>query len=688
MSKTTFFVLLFLAFILGCGALATSCATGVYLFQAIQDRSADIGRIDLLPEVTITYEEWSQTSSATATPTTPTATPFPSPTPEPNATPVQHPSTEALIRSVEVPPNDPIDLAARLRPELGKVPRIVQTEAPNYQEGDVISFWVSNSDTDRNWRIKAELVVKGKHVYMWRELGANVKEKDLRKAAAFFDEHIYPTDREFFGSEWSPGIDGDPRLHVLHARGLGDTIAGYFSSADEIPRAIHPYSNEKEMFYINIDNNKPGSAFYNGTLAHEFQHMIHWYQDKNESTWLNEGASELAMELNNLRRSSSYSPDSAFADNPDIQLNTWPDSDESYAHYGNAYLFISYFLSRFGEDATKALIASDKNGMESVEETLTQIGAGVTATDFFADWVVANWLDDTTLGDGRWGYPDYLVDRMTPVAEFDSLPASYSDTVHQYAADYYTFPADSETITITFAGDPQTRLAATDAHSGRWAWWSNRVDESDTRLTFPVDLTGVNAATLRFFTWYDIEELWDYAYIEVSADGGNTWTILETDRTTRDNPNGNAYGPGYTGKSQGDTAEWVEEQVDLSPFAGQNILVRFEYVTDAAVTQPGMFIDDVSIPEIGYYQDFENGPGDWQSEGWLLTNNTLQEHWLVQVIERKKGKELTVHRMEVGPDGRGTLQLTNVDDRYDLVLIISAYAPVTVEKASYQFDIR
>ena len=687
MSKNLLLLLIFLILILSCCAMSTACGTSIYIFRAIQNA----GAVDTDFQVDI---DWDATlepawTPDTPTPSGPTATPFPSPTPVPGATPVSHLTTEELIRSVDVPPNDPIDLAARLLPQLGIVPRVVNATPPEYKEGDVITFWVSNSDNDKNWQIDAELVVKGEHVYMWREKGAKVKKKDLRKAAEFFDKQIYPTDREFFGSEWSPGIDNDPRLHVLHARDLGGTIAGYFSSADEIPRVIHPYSNEKEMFYINIDNNEPGSDFYNGTLAHEFQHMIHWYQDKNEESWMNEGASELAMQLNGLRRTSLFSPDSAFAENPDLQLNTWPDSDESYAHYGNAYLFMSYFLSRFGEDATKALVANDKNGMEAVDEVLREFGTGMTAEDFFADWVIANWLDDPNVANGRWDYPDYTVDRMRPVAEFDSLPVSYSDTVHQYAADYYTISVDgSNSVTITFSGDTHTRLAATDAHSGQWAWWSNRVDESDTRLTLPIDLTQTDKAILHYFTWYDIEELWDYAYVEVSEDGGKTWTIMATDRTTWENPNGNAYGPGYTGKSMGQVAGWVEEQVDLSDYAGKTILLRFEYVTDAAVTQPGMFIDDVSIPEIGYFQDFEQGPGRWQSEGWLLTNNILEERWLVQVIEQHGHGDVTIHRMDIGPDGHGELHLTGLDDSYHLVLAVSALAPVTVEEGAYQFEIR
>jgi len=464
-------------------------------------------------------------------------------------------------------------------------------------------------------------------------------------------------------------------------------VAGYFSAADESSHLINPFSNEKEMFYINIDNTFPGEEFYNGVLAHEFQHMIHWYQDLNETTWMNEGAAELAMQLNGLERSDdSFKPDEEFAENPDLQLNTWPDSEESYAHYGNAYLFMTYFLSRFGEQATQALIANQANSVESVDEVVQSLGLGLTGDNVFADWVVANWLDDPSQSDGRWGYPDYDPSSMVTTEDHWDLPAQGEGQVHQYAVDYIAIEAEDD-VTIEFEGTTTTQLAPTEAYSGDWAWWSHRVDTSDTRLTLPADLTDVDEATLRFRTWYDIEELWDYVYVEVSTDGGDTWTLLESDRTTRENPNGNAYGPGYTGPSGVAKPHWVLEELDLNAYAGQPVQIRFEYVTDLAVTQPGMFIDDVEIPEIGYFEDFENGPGEWQAEGWLLTDNILNQQWIVQVIETREGGSVVVHRVPVGPDGQGQLQLVGVDGGEDLVLAISALAPVTVEKASYHYQV-
>jgi len=684
MSRNNLVYVILALIIACCTFLVVSSSVAVFVWGNMRDRTVSQSEHPLVP---VPLDSPTPRPIRRLTPTAPPPTGTP---PAPIATVSARPNTDALIESVIVPVNDPRDLVMRLKPEVGEPPLVVNDVPPNYEEGDRLQFWVGNLDTDENFQIEAELVVKSKHLYMWVEVGAKVDERDLRRAAAFFDDQIYPTDRAFFGSEWSPGIDNDPRLHVLHATGIGSSVAGYFSSADEISSLINPYSNEKEMFYINLDNNKPGSRFYNGTLAHEFQHMIHWYEDKNESTWLNEGASELATQLNGVARSDNYvRPDQVFASDPDLQLNAWPDPDEgdSYPHYGNSYLFLNYFLSRFGEEATKALVADPENGMKSVDDVLSELKLGLTADDLFADWVVANWLDDPTLDNGRWGYPDFDPDSMAVADRYSRLPARGEGEVHQYAADYISIDASGD-VSIAFAGDVTNRLAATDAYSGDWAWWSHRVDESDTRLTLPVDLSDVDSATLKFRTWYDLESLWDYAYIEISTNGGKTWTLLETDRTTRENPQGNAYGPGYTGLSGENSARWVQEKVDISDFAGQPVLLRWEYVTDAAVTHPGMFIDDVEIPEINFFDDMEGGEGAWQSEGWILTNNVLQQRWLVQAIGRHSDGSVFVERVPVGADGTGVLQLQDVSDREPLILAISALAPVTVETARYQFEVR
>jgi immune inhibitor A len=198
-------------------------------------------------------------------------------------------------------------------------------------------------------------------------------------------------------------------------------------------------------------------------------------------------------------------------------------------------------------------------------------------------------------------------------------------------------------------------------------------------LTHTFDLSGVTQARLTYWTWYHIENLWDYGYVMVSTDDGATWTPLASSRTTTDDPHGNAYGPGYTGESDG----WVQEAVDLTPYAGRKIQVRFEYITDDAVTQPGLIIDDVSIPEIGYADDFESGPGDWTSEGWLLMDNVLTQDFSVQVVQTANRAQPVTSWIGRGDDPRGELEITVGGDYGDAVLVVSGLAPVTTEPARY-----
>ncbi len=79
-------------------------------------------------------------------------------------------------------------------------------------------------DTNEQFDLTACLRYKNDAVYMWVEDGVKVDETDLKAAADLFAEKTYPTNRNFFGLSVNPGVDNDPRLHILHARNLGDTV--------------------------------------------------------------------------------------------------------------------------------------------------------------------------------------------------------------------------------------------------------------------------------------------------------------------------------------------------------------------------------------------------------------------------------------------------------------------------------
>jgi immune inhibitor A len=586
------------------------------------------------------------------------------------------------LETTVVPVRDLHDLAVRLR---GVPPDTLRTinplGSPDYPVGTRRLFHASNADTDEQFDIYAVLEYKTEHVYMWVEEGVPFDRDSLVAAADLFEEHTYVTDRAFFGSEWTPGVDNDPHLSVLHARGLGFSVAGYYSSSNEFVSAVREDSNEMEMFFINVDAVTINDEFYNGVLAHEFQHMIHWCQDRNEDTWLNEGFSELASYLNGFDAGGF---DWEFAAEPDRQLNAWAEEPGAAGpDYGAAYLFTAYFLDRFGPEFTQALVAHPKNSFVSVDAVLEEMNTGLTHVDVFGDWVVANLLDDPAIADGRYGYADIdpAAFRAGITYSEGDYPVSKSATVHQYGTDYIELRGE-QPLVFGFVGSTRVRLVNAAAHSGRYVWWSNRGDDSDMTFTRAFDLSHVSEATLEFWAWYDIEADWDYAYVEVSADGGRTWKILTTPSGTGANLNGNSFGWAYTGKSGG----WIHEQVDLSTLAGQEVLIRFEYITDDAISNPGFAVDDIAIPEIGYLSDFEADGGGWEPAGFVRHANVLPQRWLVQLI--LFGPETTVQRLELNEKqtGEWIIPLSGATDR--AVIAISGLAPVTTEVASYSYEVR
>lgn len=166
------------------------------------------------------------------------------------------------------------------------------------------------------------------------------------------------------------------------------------------------------------------------------------------------------------------------------------------------------------------------------------------------------------------------------------------------------------------------------AYSGVYMWYSGRGMNRDYVMSndFPVPASG---ATLSFMTWYDIQTHRDYGFVSVSTDGGSTWTALEGNITTYDDPYGkNSEGCGVTGKSSG----WVLATFDLAPYANNNIKLRFRYVTDGTVTFPGWAIDNIAIPEVGFFDDVEYGPGDWTHNGWHVVDRFLAARAQAQKI--------------------------------------------------------
>ncbi len=593
--------------------------------------------------------------------------------------------TMELLQNTIVPPNDARELACRLQ-GLCDVPEVMATSAAPRLIGETSSFWVSNLDTISNTEVTATLQYSTPHVYFWVQDGVDFDKGEMKALVDDFENNIYPTNREFFGSEWSPGIDGDEHIYILYSRGLGSNIAGYFSSSDSVHPLVQEYSNGHEMFLFNADNTALGNDFTYGVLAHEFQHMIHWKQDGNETSWLNEGSSELAAFLN------GYDPggfDFVYISDPDLQLNDWPnDQNSTTPHYGAGFLFMTYFLDRFGEDATKLLVKDPANGLDSVEDVLREIsatdpgtGAPISADDFFMDWAVTNFVLDKSVGDGRYVYNNYPGAHRASATEtiFSCPQAPVTRDVRQYGVDYIAIECEGD-HTISFTGSTATGLLPANPSSGRYAFWSNKGDESNMTLTREFDFSSMSAPIeLSFRTWYDIETDWDYVYVEVSENGEN-WEILTTPSGTGTDPSGNSYGWGYTGKTNG----WIEEKIDLSDYAGKKIFVRFEYLTDAAVNGEGLLLDDVKVDAAGYSSDFEADDGGWQAEGFVRVQNVLPQTFGLALI---KTSDSSVTMIPLNEDQTAEIPIS-LKAGEKAYLVVSGTTRFTREPGTYQFEIR
>ncbi len=621
---------------------------------------------------------------------TPAARVTPNPTP---ASSTDWPSLHA-VENAPVPQRDLYALTARLRHLSAPIPHTIPNQRGEYHVGDRRIFWIADSDAKTYFTATATLRVQTPHTYFWVDDAYNADDDALRRSAQHFEDKIYPTNRRIFGSEWSPGIDDDPHLHIFNGRVPG--VGGYYSSADEYPRQINRYSNQNELFYINLDNAQPGTDYYDGILAHEFQHMIHWNVDRDEGTWVNEGLSELATQLNGLTIGNSIR---LYQRTPDTQLNAWADAPrQAAAHYGASHLFFSYILGRWGEAAIQKIVARQENGFTGIQQALAP--QAVTIGDLFADWVVANFLDRATPGDGRYDYPDTTVDPPRIDTEHQHYPVLRDSTVNQFAADYIEFSPDKPgTLHITFRGRQQVKLIPNDAHSGQYQWWANRGDQADMTLTRSFDLRTLSKATLDTWLWYNIEEEYDYAYIEVSTDGGTTWDILQGPHTTDKNPNASSFGWAYTGKSQANPswdgqadkvagATWIHELLDLSPYAGQEIELRFEYVTDDAINWPGFAVDDVRIPELNYFDDFEQDDSGWSAAGFVRIDNRLPQNYIVQaIVETNNPDNWRVERMALDARQQGELDVPAFGSDVDrVILVIAGLTRHTTELAGYQYE--
>jgi immune inhibitor A len=551
---------------------------------------------------------------------------------------------------------------------------VIRTTSPNYPVGHTDKFWVLSEDQNRYFVMHAAIRAETTHFYLYVQNGLNYPLSALQQAAKHFEQHTYPTDRYYFGSEWTPGIDGDPHVVCL----LGDlrsaNPAGFFSSEDEYPRAVNPWSNQREMFYINSANTHPGTSDFDLTLAHEFQHMIHWHMHPHENLWINEGMSMLAEELNGY---SAQAEAQAFLSQPKTQLNAWNPTND-FPNYGAAYLFLAYLYDRFGSPIIRTILA-DRNltDVPLIDDALRRVHAGASARQVFEEWVLANYIDSPSVSRGVYGYKQ--LHNSAAVTRTTSVPFNTNDTLPPYAADYIEMTGLSGQKPFRLQFSARNTVRVVGVGQSPPYWWSNRGDMMMTGMARTIDLRRARSPSLQFQAWWDIEKDYDYFYVEASKDGGKTYTTLKGTHTTVTNPNGANYGNGYTGWHSG----WHNETVDLSAFAGHRIILRFQYVTDDGVNGQGMLMKDLFIPAIGWRDNYTG----WAANGFVpIRTNAMPDDWTVDLISIT-AHGTTVNRLPLSATEQGSLLVDpSKNGLKKLVAVIFTTAPKTTVETSYQLS--
>jgi hypothetical protein len=611
-------------------------------------------------------------SSSTAT------SPAGSPTAAATAAPERTLAEQIGVRG-DLPANDPIDLAARYGRTQGRA-SASKPFAGEPNVGDARPFFVqrisgaafSGKVPPDNVTIAATLLAKSEHAYFYVDDALEVDQSSAQEAADDFEASVWPAVTGVFGTPASPGVDGDPRIIILQAD-LGGAVGGYFSPDDGFLRSVRPLSNEAEMLYMDRTLRLGGSAF-SVVLAHELQHLIHANVDANEEAWINEGISEASSGL----VGGALSSVSAFAGQPDIQLNAWG-SEDSSAHYGAGAAFARYLAHRFGGDQQLgAIIHEQGDGAQGIDEFLATVAPELTFRDVFADWITANALDRV---EGPYSNPGEPIDVRVEDTLSPDEPVDGEGT--QFGTNYYLLDAlDPGQYTLQFDGAADVNVLPVDAPDGGSMLWSNGEDDVDTTLTREIDLTDAAAPVVTFQTWFDIESWYDWGYVSVSADGGATWTSLAGDQTTTDDPVQVALGVGYTGKSGGgETPVWVDESISLHAYAGQKVLLRFEYVTDGSTHGEGWAIDDVAIDDIGF-SDPDNSDQSWTTDGWVRIDAPLPQSWIVRLIAERDDGEPVVIDADVAPGGTGSMEF-DATGLHDVVLAVAGATEGTHQRSPY-----
>lgn len=489
--------------------------------------------------------------------------------------------------------------------------------------GTKVVRWVINDDRTGQYRLNAfTLRAVGTYGEVWVANDLNFPAGDPRNSMVTitdeqvnylvneFDTRIYEKEVAFFAPPAVrtgehgvlPDYQDDSGRVVILIDNIKDQsyddpnypsyIAGYFSPT------ISDFSDRNVMTIDAFDwlnRTGPNAArpyLYEGVFAHEFQHLLHSDTDAAEENFVNEGLSDFAQFLVGYGHSQGHVD--FFMNNLRNSLTLWGDQSDLQilGDYGNAYLFQLYLYDQFGENFIRQEFMNQKLGIDGVNDTLAQFGAGKTFEQVYADYMTALMVDGKYKGDNTFKFTSIDVSpNVVGSQHTDNLTPAWG-------TDFKIINPDKKIEHLYFKGIDflgTNWTTAEDSEKGT-VLWGNFGDLADNFLIKALDLTNETNPMLSFETNYNIEEHWDFGVVQVSTDNGQTWTSLANENTRDDivpegHPKIKANLPGFNGNSGG----WTTETFDLSAYAGQKVLLAFRYMTDWGFNEAGWYLSNLQL---------------------------------------------------------------------------------------------
>ncbi|MFC7309880.1 immune inhibitor A domain-containing protein [Streptomyces monticola] len=196
--------------------------------------------------------------------------------------------------------------------------------------------------------------------------------------------------------------------------------------------------------------------------------------------------------------------------------------------------------------------------------------------------------------------------------DYDTAKAGTKSTHKLGLAEFQT--KNKQALVVELPKKPVTTTITKPAEGAK-QWWSGQGDDLKNTLTRTVDLTGRSKASLDLSGWWDIEENYDYAYAEVSTDGGASYTPLDGTADGKPIPRDGGDKPALTGSS----GAYKKLGYPLDAYAGKKVELRFRYQTDGGTSLKGFAADGISVTADGeklFTDNAETDDGGWTKKGF------------------------------------------------------------------------